>query len=118
VVLLALDDQQRGTVWIPEIDLGLGEGVEVCVGHLHQSHPGASHVVGVVQVPRLLVVEGVGPSVLELIEREGDRAAPLSGFRSTGPADFNADTGRGRTPRNGPGSMATEAAESPRSAIM
>ena len=48
VVLLALDDQQRATGWIPGIDLGLGEGVEVCVRHLRQGHPGPGDVVRVV----------------------------------------------------------------------
>jgi hypothetical protein len=42
----------------------------------------------------------------------------FSGFLSTGLADVNAKAGSGRTPRNGTGSMATEAADSPRSAIM
>src|SRR5215217_370341 len=42
----------------------------------------------------------------------------LSGFASTGPVTFSVDSGSGRTPRNGPGSMATEAADSPRSAII
>ena len=42
----------------------------------------------------------------------------LSGFFSTGPADFSADSGSGSTPRKGPGSIATVAAERPRSAII
>jgi hypothetical protein len=65
----------------------------------------------------LLVVEGVRPPVLELIEGEGDRAPPV-GFRSTGAADFSELNGSGSTPRKGPASIATDAADSPRSAIM
>ncbi len=42
----------------------------------------------------------------------------LNGFRSTGAADFSELNGSGSTPRKGPGSIATDAADSPRSAIM
>jgi hypothetical protein len=42
----------------------------------------------------------------------------LSGFLSTGIADRRAEIGSGRTPRNGPGSIATVAADRPRSAIV
>src|SRR4030088_2072983 len=40
----------------------------------------------------------------------------FAGFRSTGDADFNAEIGSGNTPRNGAGSMATDAAPTPRPA--
>ncbi|MDX6606035.1 MAG: hypothetical protein QOD14_575 [Solirubrobacterales bacterium] len=42
----------------------------------------------------------------------------MSGFASTGIADRRVDTGRGRTPRNGAGSIATDATERPRPAII
>ena len=42
----------------------------------------------------------------------------LAGLPSTGKADFSAEIGSGRTPRNGAGSIATEAAESPRPAMI
>ena len=42
----------------------------------------------------------------------------LSGFLSTGAAERSAETGSGSTPRKGPGSIATVAADSPRSAII
>ena len=42
----------------------------------------------------------------------------FKGFRSTGLADRNAEIGSGSTPRNGPGSIATVAADRPRSAMI
>jgi hypothetical protein len=42
----------------------------------------------------------------------------LSGFPSTGQADLSAEIGSGSTPRNGPGSIATVAADKPRPAII
>src|SRR5207237_7238049 len=42
----------------------------------------------------------------------------LAGLPSTGEADFSADNGRGSTPRNGAGSIATVAAERPRPATI
>jgi hypothetical protein len=41
----------------------------------------------------------------------------LSGFFSTGSDTRSVETGSGSTPRNGPGSIATVAAERPRSAM-
>src|SRR5918999_1274099 len=41
----------------------------------------------------------------------------LSGLRSTGPADFKAASGSGRTPRNGPGSIVTEPADHRRGVV-
>ena len=40
----------------------------------------------------------------------------LAGLRRTGLADFSAEIGSGRTPRNGAGSIATDTADSPRPA--
>ena len=40
----------------------------------------------------------------------------FAGLPSTGDADFSAEIGNGSTPRNGAGSMATDAADSPRPA--
>src|ERR1700674_1483007 len=42
----------------------------------------------------------------------------FTGLLSTGQADFNAEIGSGRTPRNGAGWMATEAAARPRPATI
>jgi hypothetical protein len=42
----------------------------------------------------------------------------LAGLPSTGRADFSAEIGSGSTPRNGAGSIATEAAASPRPATI
>src|SRR2546421_3133807 len=42
----------------------------------------------------------------------------FAGFCSTGDADLSDEMGRGSTPRNGAGSMATEAAERPRPATI
>ena len=42
----------------------------------------------------------------------------LKGFANTGMADLSADIGSGSTPRNGPGSIATVAADKPRPAMI
>jgi hypothetical protein len=78
VVLLAVDDQQRPARGVFRVELRLREGVEVGVRHLHQRRSGPGYVVGLVEPLRLLVVaERVRPPVVELVEREGDGAAPV-----------------------------------------
>src|SRR5205809_7344318 len=42
----------------------------------------------------------------------------LRGLPNTGNADLSDENGNGRTPRNGAGSMATDAADSPRPAMI
>src|SRR3954451_15907517 len=62
VVLLALDDEQRSAVGILRAALRLRPRIEVRVAHLHERDPGAGDVVRVVELPRLLLVQGVRPA--------------------------------------------------------
>jgi hypothetical protein len=75
VILLSVQDQQRAPIGALSVDLRLGPGVEVGVAHLDQGDPRPGHVVGVVETLRLVLVEGVSPAVLELVEGERDGAA-------------------------------------------
>jgi hypothetical protein len=106
-------------------DLGdrlvLSLALERCVcdrprDRLHQSHARRRHVVGLIQLR--LVVEGIRPAVLELVQGESDGTAPVKGVSKPGLAARNAEIGSGSTPRNGPGSIATVAADKPRSAMI
>ena len=88
VVLLPVEDQQRAPIGVLRVDLRLGPGVEVGVGHLGQGDPRPGHVVGVVKALRLVVIEGVRPAVFELVEGERDGSASIPGVhqeRSTRP---------------------------------
>src|SRR5262245_2131815 len=81
VVLLPVEDQQRAPIGVLRVDLRLGPRVEVGVGHLGQGDPRPGHVVGIVKALRLVLIEGVRPAVLELVEGERDGAAPIPGVQ-------------------------------------
>src|SRR5213594_509851 len=70
VVLLAVNDQQGTAVGALRVHLRLRPRVEVRVTHLHERDPGGGDVERVVELPRLLFVQGVHPAVLELVEKE------------------------------------------------
>ena len=102
VVLLALDDQQGAAVGVLRVHLRLRPRVEVRVAHLHERDPGAGDVESVVELLRLLLVQRVRPAVLELVERERDRAA----------ARARIDQERARRPEHG-GRQRQNATEDP-----
>src|SRR5215218_761467 len=77
VVLLSVEDQQRAPIGVLRVDLRLGPGVEVGVGHLGQGNTRPGHVVSVVKALRLVVIEGVCPAVFELVEGERDGATSI-----------------------------------------
>src|SRR5262245_25547667 len=64
VVLSAVDDQQGPAVRGLGVDLRLGPRVEVRVAHLRVSYLGASVMVLLLQLLRLLLVQRVRPAVL------------------------------------------------------
>jgi hypothetical protein len=70
----------------------------------------------VVELLRLLLAQRVRPAVLELAERERDRAAARERVDQERAHPLSTEAGRGRTPRKTPGSIATVAADSPRPA--
>ena len=84
VVFLSIEDQQRPAIRVLGVQLCLGPRVQIGVGHLHQRHAWRRHVVGLVQPLGLLVVEGIRPAVLELVQGESDGAAPVQGVSKHG----------------------------------
>ena len=90
MILLSVDDQ-RPAIRVPGVQPCLGPRVQVGIGHLHQGHARRRHVVCLVEPLRLLlVVEGVRPAVLELVQGEGDGTAPVQGVPEHWLADRNA----------------------------
>jgi hypothetical protein len=87
VVLLSLDDQERAAIRVLRIELRLGARVQIGKCHLHQGHARRRHMVGLVEPLRLLVVQGVRPAVLELVEGEGDGTAAVQGVSKHGARD-------------------------------
>src|SRR6478735_10384803 len=73
VVLLAGDDQQGAPVGVLAVHLHLGPRVEVRAGGLEDGRPGCRHGIGLVQLLRLVLADGVGEGVAELFVGQGDR---------------------------------------------
>ena len=73
------EDQQRPPLGVLAVDLCLGPGVQVGRRGLEQRRARRRHVERLVELLRLVVAQGVGPSVPELIERERDGAAAVGG---------------------------------------
>ena len=121
----------HGTVWSssPEmissgpavrvlaVDLGLAPRVEVGGGRLEERLAGAGHGELLVQRLGLVLVDGVGEGVAELLVGERDGAVAVGGVaRAPAMPTRRAEIGSGSTPRNGAGSIATDAADRPRPA--
>jgi hypothetical protein len=96
----------------------LGPRIEIGVGHLHERNPGRRHVVAVIELPGLIVASAFAHPYLNWSSVKATARLRFNGLASTGAAERSAETGSGSTPRNGPGSMATVTADSPRSAII
>jgi hypothetical protein len=74
VVHLARNNQERATLGILCVDLGLGPRVEVGRGCLEQWFAGGGHRIGFVELLCLFLADGVGEGVPELVVGEGDGA--------------------------------------------
>ena len=116
VVLLAGDDQQRPAIGILGVHLGLGPRIEVGRGRLEERRAGRRHRVRLVELLGLVLAHGVGEREAELLVGERDGAVAVGGVAEDRRADLSAEIGSGSTPRNGAGSIATDAAERPRPA--
>ena len=114
VVLLAGDDQQRTAVGVRGVHARLGPRVEVGGGGLEQrrarprarrrSRRARSDSASATALPNAKR----NCFSLSITARRG-----CAGWRAPATAAFSAETGSGSTPRNGAGSMATDAAASP-----
>src|SRR5206468_11454372 len=74
VVLLAVHDEQRAPLRVLRVDLRLGPRVEVGGGGLEEGLPGGRYREGRVQLFGLVLADGVGEGVAELLVRERYRA--------------------------------------------
>jgi hypothetical protein len=77
VVLLAGHDQHRSPVGIARVDLVLGTRVEVRRGSLPERGAGGRDGERLEQAPGLVLVDGVGERVAELLVGQRDRAVPV-----------------------------------------
>src|SRR4051812_28208214 len=79
VILLAGYEQQRAAVGTLAVYLRFGPRIEVRAGRLEQRSAGRRDVERFVQLLGLVVAQGVGPAVLELLETECDGAFRVGG---------------------------------------
>jgi hypothetical protein len=76
VVQLAGDEQQRPPLRVVGVDFGLGPGVQVGRGRLEQRFARTGHGELLIQVLGLVLVDGIGEAVAELLI--GQRHRPIA----------------------------------------
>ena len=111
--LLAGDDQQRSAVRVGDVDLGIGERVEVGQHVLEERGSGRGHVVGVVEGVGLGLGQVVGPAVAEPSKVSATARPRLAGLRRMGAPARSEDAATDRMPRNGAASIATVTVAAP-----
>src|SRR5215217_4045701 len=77
VVPLAGDKQQRATVGVLGVDLVLGPGIQVGQGGLPQRLAGGRHRELLIQLLGLVLTDGVGEAVAELVVGQRHRPGPV-----------------------------------------
>src|SRR5439155_25773463 len=80
VILLARDDQERPAVGILGVDLGFGPGVEVRRRRLEERDARRRYGEVLVQLLSLILADGVGEGVAELLVGQRDRPVAVEGI--------------------------------------